>query len=210
MHFLVSDENAIQQNRGVLEAFAVIIPEKYGHELTEVVPNQCIDPVLITTVLDSVMWRTNTSLGPHTQDIVKGGLASPQLFPRAMETLFSVSTKNGNPLNAYWMHNLLSSTPMPDRDAGLCPYLHRSYEKNGGLDRLVRWSLQADISKISSETAILWTIQLCWFCAASDRRVRDYATKGMVRIMQYHIEQWPEIIKLFSRVDDEGWLGDDG
>jgi len=92
---------------------------------------------------------------------------------------------------------------MADRDAAICPFLHLSFGKRKGVDKLIRWALQADLMEFSDEVAELWATQLIWFCAAADRRVRDYATRAIVRVMEEHGSVWPTLISRFSDLDDE-------
>jgi hypothetical protein len=203
LHFVVADLKALRQYRGLLEAFAIQIPEKYGLELTEVAASSTFTSELTLAVIESLVWRSSDSLGQQTDAILRKALTHRDTFASAMEALFALSTRDGNPLNSLWFHAFFASIPMPDRDAALCPYLYRTYGQLKGLDRLLRWSLKADLGAVSDETAELWVTQLCWFCAASDRRVRDYATKAMVRIMEDHPLGWSPVIKRFSWVDDE-------
>ena len=205
LHHVVSSEDAIQENRGLLEALAILFPERFGVELNDAIDGDGrVDPTLLTlAVVESLVWRADESVGARTQDIVWSALRDSRTFAPAMEMLFALSTRAGNPLNAYWLHDLLVTTPMPDRDAFLSPYLHSTYGQQKGLDRLIRWALKADVEAISDEVAELWAVQLCWFCSASDRRVRDCATKALVRLMEGHVSRWPSVIRRVRWIDDE-------
>lgn len=201
--FVVSDRAAVQQNRGLLEALAIQIPETYGLELTEAVGDRVSDETLIRIVAESLIWRADDSVDGMTGDIVRRALGCSEGFSSAMEALLALSTRVDNSLNAIWFHDLLSSVAMPDRDSFLCWYVHDAYGQQGNLDRLIRWALKADLAEVLGQVAELWAIQLCWLCAASDRRVRDSATKGLVRLMEDHPETWPAMIEHFSWIDDE-------
>jgi len=203
LHFAVADEGAIHKNQGLLEEIGIQIPEKYGRELLEVIKPPSAASSLVDVFLLSLLWRTNASYGPATERLIRRALGASVTCSRALEVLFALSTRPGNPLNASWLHDLLSSIPMPDRDALLCPYLHVVWGQSSSVDRLIKWALKANLNFLSHETAELWATQLCWFCAASDRRVRDYATMAIVRVMEQHLEKWPEVIERFAAVDDE-------
>lgn len=203
LDFALSDKRAVQRNRGLLEALAIQIPENYGLELTQLADERVPDSTLAHIVVESLIWRDDESLDWKTGSIVRRALSHQESFDSAMETLLALSTRADNPLNADWFHSLLSSVAMPDRDSFLCPYLHEAYGQQRNLDRLIRWALKANLGEVSSEVAKLWATQLCWFCAAADRRVRDYATKALVRLMEDHPATWPAVIERFSRIDDE-------
>lgn len=203
LNFSVVDEAALRKNHGLLEALAIQIPEKYGVELTEVVSFASYPTEITLIVIESLTWRAITSFTETTALIVEQALHHKQTFASTMEALFALSTRTGHPLNSVWFHNFFASISMPVRDAALCPYFYGTYGKLKGVDRLLRWALKANLGSVSDETAELWVIQLSWLCVASDRRVRDYATKAMVRIMEDHPLQWPFIIRRFSQIDDE-------
>jgi Effector-associated domain 10 len=203
LHFVVADKKSLCEHRGLLEALAIQIPEQYGLELTEVVNSGTFGRELTLAVVESLVWRSSDSLRQQTDVIVREALTHGDTFASAMEALFALSTRTGSPFNSLWFHEFFAFISMPDRDATLCSYLYSTYGQLKGLDRLLRWAMKADLGTISNETAELWVTQLCWFCAASDRRVRDYATKAMVRIMENHPLEWSPVIERFSQVDDE-------
>ena len=203
LNFIVSDRESARQNAGLLEALAIQVPERYGVELTEVADGDAIRDQAIQAVLDSLVWRASGSVGEQTEMLVREALGSRRTFARAMEALFALSARPANPLNALWFHEVARGIPMPGRDADLCPYLHLTYGTLKGLDRLLAWALERDLTGISEEVAELWATQLCWFCAASDRRVRDHATMAMVRLMEANPSVCARMIGRFTAVDDE-------
>lgn len=203
LSFTVRDEDAVRENRGLLEALAVLLPEKYGVELPEVIGGKEPSSQITIIVMESLAWRVDGSFGRSSERIIRKALTEPKAFAVVVEALLALSTRVDNPFNARWFHHLLASFSMVERDAALCPFLHESFGKRRGLDRLLQWALDANLQTVSTETAELWTIQLCWFCAASDRRVRDYATKAMVRLMEHYPVGWSQVIRRFSQVDDE-------
>lgn len=204
LYFTIADAKSVRQNGGLLEALAVQVPEKYGLELTEVVEAAALDDARITLyVLDSLTWRSASSITRATHQLVRKALGRHETFEAAMEALLAIGTRTENPLNALWFHRLHASIAMAERDAALCPFLHGSFGQRKGLDKLIRWALQADLVTLSDEVAGLWATKLIWFCAAADRRVRDYATRAIVRVMEDHAGQWPILLERFSHVDDE-------
>lgn len=203
LHFAVKDSRSIESNAGLLEALAVQVPERFGFELTDLTGSVAEQPQLYQYVLDSLIWRSPDSFTRATEQIVRKALAKRKSFEPAMEALLALGTRASNPLNALWFHKLHAQIPMAERDAALCPFLHLSFGKRKGLDKLMRWALQANSMALSDETASLWVTLLGWFLAASDRRVRDYATRAIVRIMERHAGEWPTLLERFRRVDDE-------
>lgn len=202
LHFAVKDQESVRQNLGLLEALAILLPERHGTELAEVLQADDSTEILLTTV-NSVPWRDVSSITAATESAMHRALTREETFDDAMEVLLSVSTRPRHPLNSLWFHRLALSETMPQRDAWLCPYLHRKHGESTAVDRLIDWGLRAEANTIPEDVAALWVTQLGWFFAASDRRVRDNATKVAVRIMESSGARWPEIIDRFSGVDDE-------
>jgi len=206
LNFLVKDINNIKLHKGVLEAMAIQIPEKFGIELNQVTPKHCYNPLILKTITESLVWRTNRSITHYTQSMTRKYLGMSLDLEDAIklsDVLLSVSTKVGNLLNVEWTNDIYASKSISVCNANLQPIWHFSYGKLGVFDRLMRWSLKADMSHITSKSAELWATQLLWFCISSDRRVRDYATKGIIRIMEGHVVLWPKIIKRFVEIDDD-------
>lgn len=203
LHFVVCNSEAIQEHRGLLEALAVQIPEKFGIELTELVSSPELRPMLLQIVIEALIWRLHDSISADTETLMEQALSNSTTFPAAMEALFALSTRAGNRLNAFYFHNTWAVVPMARRDGVLSGYFHSTYGEQKGLDRLLRWALKSDLSTMSDETVELWVTQLCWFCAAADRRVRDHATKAMVRLMSNYPHKWIDILKRFFDFDDD-------
>jgi hypothetical protein len=92
---------------------------------------------------------------------------------------------------------------MPDRDAFWCAYLHVNYQEKGVVEGLLRSADAVEHEHVGLDTAERWATILLWFCAAADRRVRDNATKAVVRITERHRDMWPRLISRFAQIDDE-------
>lgn len=204
LNFLVNSDKSINENRGILEALSILIPERYGYELISVIDDSMKDHVEIRLAfLESIPWRKSASVNRTTQEIAYECLRRQDTFKPALECLLTVAIRPQHLLNADWFHKFVLPISMPRRDAWWLPFLHESFGKYRGLDRIIRWSLTANPECISTEAARLWAVQLVWFCSASDRRVRDYATKSLIRIMEKHTSLWPTLIKSFIKVNDE-------
>ena len=202
LHFTVKDRESVRSNLGLLEALALLVPERYGIELTEAIPPDYL-PEVLPTVIESIRWRDTSSISSATEEVVLDALRGGETFEQAMEVMLSVSTRSNHRLNSLWFHNLVQSQTMSQRDAWLCPYLHSKYDGQTSVNRLIHWGLRIKANSVPEEIAALWVTQLGWFFAASDRRVRDNATKAVVKIMEGCGSRWPEIISRFSAVDDE-------
>lgn len=203
LHFLAKDSYSVYQHKNLIEALAIQVPQKYYVELNEVLvvsPNE-----IKQTIINSLQWRDPGSITKNTEKFFRKPIeeGDTRSFCEVADSLLSVSTVEAHSLNSNWLHSVLSSIPMSKRDGKLSPYLHLMYSKQKNIDRLIRWGLKADLSGLSLQTTELWLTILCWFTSASDRRVRDYATKAMVRIGEAYPRAWAGIIKRFAQIDDD-------
>ncbi|RLF27144.1 MAG: hypothetical protein DRN05_06060 [Thermoplasmata archaeon] len=196
-----STEN-LNDNKGLLEALAVLIPEKFNLELNEVIHGRT-SSLIISLTTESIRWRKPSSITETTKQLVIQALKNKETFVNAMDMVLSKSTHPEHPLNADWFHRITSQNSMSSRDAWLAPLLHLEYDQKRSVRRLIEWSFKVNPQDISPEVINLWVTILGWFLSASDRRVRDNATKAIVRLMEPHCNLWRKILDKFRYVDDD-------
>ena len=191
------------KNQGLLEAFSIIVPEKFQIELTDVINNIDRYKILLPIISSGFQWRAIESFSEKVKGLVNEGLSNANCCSTILDSLFGIAVIPNHPLNAEFIDDLLNQQDLTTRDPFWCGLLHEDFEKKGGAWRLIEWSLKADLSSFSEETSCLWALFLSWCCAASDRRVRDRATKGLTRLFIGH----PSIIKItiirFINIDDD-------
>lgn len=199
------DNETCKENKGLLEAFSIILPEKFQVELTDVINNSNIDryKILLPIIGSGFQWHVIESFSEKTRELVYEGLSNSNCCATILDSLFGIVVIPNHPLNAEFINDLLNQQDWTTRDPFWCALLHESFEIKGGAWRLIEWSLEADLSSFSEETSCLWALFLSWCCAASDRRVRDRATKGLTRLFVSH----SSIIKItlirFFDIDDD-------
>ncbi|PHV61297.1 hypothetical protein, partial [Cyanobacterium aponinum] len=186
-----------------LEAFSIILPEKFNVELTDVIHNIDRYKVLLPIIAYGFQWRSIDSFSEKTKELIDEGLSNANSCSGILDSLFAIAVIPNHSLNFEFINNLLEQQYLTTRDPFWCGSLHEDFEKQRGAWRLIEWSLKADLSSFSKESSYLWALFLSWCCAASDRRVRDRATKGLTRLFISH----PSIIKItlirFFDIDDD-------
>lgn len=191
---------AVDSSQGIAEALAIIIPERFGRELTSFAG---YEPRILKAVIDSLVWRKSDSITPRTQALVRRALSTQATHAETLEALLAMATRSSSRLNANFFHWFVARLTLAARDGWLCPNLHHLYDERGGLSKLLRWALEADLSTVSDDTAGLWATMLTWFCLASDRRVRDHATKSLARMMEHHPTIIGPLLRRFAYVNDD-------
>ncbi len=202
LSFAVSNAETIQEYAGLVEALSIQLPERYGIELPDCVDGYELQRDLIRNTITALPWRDPNYITERTGQILQRSLAFPNFPYRAFDVALSISTYQSE-ADAFWLHRIIASKPMPDRDAFWCGYLHKRYEDRGPVEKLIRTAFEVDVSHIPHEVAERWATVLLWFCAAADRRVRDHATKALVRLTENVALLWESLIKRFTTIDDE-------
>lgn len=200
------DNKTLNDNQGLLEALSIILPQEFNIELIDIINDTNIDIdryKLLTIIASGLQWRTIDSLSKRTEELIYKGLSDSNCCSQILDSLFGIAVIPNHRLNAEFINNLLEQQDLTTRDPLWCASLYEDFEKQKGAWRLIEWSLKADLSSFNEETSSLWALFLSWCCAASDRRVRDRATKGLTRLFISH----PSIIKItlirFFDIDDD-------
>lgn len=206
--------------RGILEALAIILPEKYKLELFEVYSwlyedakeedydfEDTID-WLNEYLLDSLKWRSTDSI--NDEKLIKwfeGDFFNVE-DNRYLLTLEELTTIKDHPFNSNRLHQILLKISMPERDsfwqAHMSWYSDYNDNKIGfPLRRLIDWAWSPAISNsIDSDTTLLAAQTLSWILASTDRKLRDEATKAIVNLLEQQPKALIELLTKFHEVDD--------
>ncbi len=192
----------LRDNKGLFEAFAILIPEKFNIELNEVIHGE-VNSSFISLTIESIRWRKPSSVTETTKQLVVQAMMNKETFSNTMDVVLSKSTHPNHPLNADWFHQIASQQSMSSRDTWLAPFLHLEYDQKRSVRRVIEWAFKVNPQDISPKVINLWVTILGWFLSASDRRVRDNATKAIIRLMESNCNLWPKILNEFRYVDDD-------
>lgn len=187
---------------GLHEALALQIPERFGIELSDLVSDTNLETYCDQLLIRTLTWRDPDSFSEHTRDKLISLLTSGYPANEIFEQLLLIALVQSN-IDALWMNDLLRSRTTTQLDTFLTKYLHRSFDDNGSVFQLVHRALNTDIQFLPVEATVRWLICLGWFCCASDRRVRDGATKGIVRLLTLKPELTYQFVSTFLDVSDE-------
>ncbi|WP_447601033.1 AVAST type 2 anti-phage system protein Avs2 [Nitrospira sp. Nam80] len=204
LYEFVKDENATWQYRGLIEALSIQIPEKTGKELIEFVKRiKTFEPVQ-DAFLESLLWRKPKDIGSGALQYVNDTIIHTQRFSdRFIETLLTVAPKPDHPFNAKFLHRNLKDKKLAERDAEWSIFLHRRYNSNSAVDRLLEWASSSSAKTYVTEEALhLFAIALTWFLSSSNRFLRDRATKALVNLLQDRFKVLISIIQEFADVND--------
>lgn len=191
--------------RGWLEALAVHLPERYGLELLDLVIEtpyrQHFQQTFDEAFCVSLPWRHAESITSHTEDLI-WQLTNRVDASTPYAALLLTATNPDHPLNAATLHALLKSCTLAQRDASWTLYINGLMEEAREVRRLIDWAWQADKSALSAKAALLAAVTLTWCLSASNRVVRDRATKALVALLHGRGEVTRRLLTLFKHVND--------
>ena len=196
------EEENIWGNKGVVEAISIQLPEVYNIELIDVIPQ---DSILIEAFFESLLWRKAESISEVTVKRILKNIENEYIKKNIFEIFFLVASNPNHPLNAKLMHSYLKDLTMKDRDVWFIVLLNEIYLDYGinPIKRLIDWSWSTEDRKyISDESAFLVSIALSWLLTTSNRKLRDYATKALISILQGRIDVVIRLLQEFKDIHE--------
>ena len=120
-----------------------------------------------------------------------------------MRTLIENSVRTNSAINARFLHKNLFNMKIADRDYQWSIFINGLYERQERVYQLIdlfEHNLQA--CEIEDKECELFLILFGWLFSASNRSLRDHASKAMVNLLGKHPSKIQWVIKQFINVDD--------
>lgn len=197
-------DNAHVWQRGLISALCIQLPERFGLELPDVIPEGADSSVMRDAFVESIVWRLPTAFTERTKAYINEHVFADEDAAYAfLDAVLTVATNPDHSYNARFLHDFLGRYPMADRDAWWSIYLHRVAETEGAVGRLVEWGRDSDDkSHLDDKSILLAAGTLAWFLTCSDRALRDGATKALVALLTPRAHLVVRLLTLFKNVDD--------
>jgi hypothetical protein len=201
--------NSYYSVAGIFEALSIIVAERFNRELEDLLPNdvEIGKWQLDETFQNTVLWRSPSSFSKRTLEILNNLNAHSYDHPE-LEILLKLSTEPNHPWNAELLHENLIDRKISDRDYFWSIHIAcgDSSEEDNEYESIVRtiieWSHSGEIESVEEERIRLCAITLLWFLTTPNRRIRDRATKSLVRILSFHPKFVKDILHEFTKVND--------
>ena len=205
--FLRDDE--LYRVAGILEALAIALAEKFGIELIDMLPAEedffvwQTDEIFINTVI----WRSPASFSDRTLELLNKNIGNDDTHSPALDILLKLSTEPGHPWNAQLLHRNLITKEVAERDHfwSIKVALGDSSEEQGEesiVRTLIEWACFGELAQAEDERIRLCAITLFWFLTTSNRKVRDRATKSLVRLLSERPQLVESVFNDFCDVND--------
>lgn len=201
---LFSDNNTCYQNKGLLEALSIQIPELTNSELYDFAPHIKAEYPVVESFVQSLLWRDIKNVDESMIDYINGTVFAfnhtQDLF---LDTIISLGSNPEQYFNSQFLHNNLIKNSLSERDGWWTVYLKDVYDGNSAVKRLIDWAWNdCDKSHISPESLRLSAIALAWLFTSTDRKLRDEATKALVCLLNNNIGILIDVLTEFEGVND--------
>ena len=189
---------------GVLEALAVMLPEKFQLELPDIdVEGEGKLDTWNTKspFLESLTLRDQSFFSERTKELVIK--YSNRYENHWLSTLISISTEPENKFNARYIDQKIKPINMPERDAKWSiPIAEIGFDDNSPIEGLISWAWQSGFDEIDIERAELAALILSWMFSTSNRKIRDNATKALSSLLAPRLDLAKVLIQNFCEIDD--------
>ena len=189
-----------------LEALGVLLPERLGVELPEVFAMHDAESRIGKAFIAGLPRRDPATIGPECRELLEELLASAHQTGTVdvFDAVVACALTPGHPLESAFLDEHLRRLEMPDRDAAWSKYLYLAYGGGGPMDRLLDWAEKHPqrLPALDAETAAACVTVLAWCLTASNRFVRDHATKALVALLSDRVALTIELVQDFDGVDD--------
>lgn len=202
-------DRGVYQVAGILEALFIAIAEKFQIELTDLIPEGVeVEPWQVSELFENtVLWRAPDSFSDRTLEILNSNVGTAEYSSPALDILLKLSTEPNHPWNARLLHRNLRDKTIAERDHFWSIRIARgdSSEEDGyeSTERtLIEWACFGDIRDAEDERIRLCATVLLWFLTTSNRKLRDCATKSLVRLFVERIQIIEGLFSEFCDVKD--------
>ncbi len=159
---------------------------------------------IVNAVLSSLIWRDERYYRLDLDAYFYEFMEDDQFRYRFIRTIMEISFNSGNYYNADYLHKMLLSMQLPDRDAMWVPILYRIYNSRDNIiEETINWVWdESNEVYIDEKSVELGATLLSWFLASTNRQLRDTATKALVQLLHNRMQILIPLLEKFSKVDD--------
>lgn len=148
--------------------------------------------------IDTYKWRKRIEESQFKNFCNKFTPSSTSVF----ELLIENATKIDNPLNAIFLHELLSKLVMPKRDCFWTIYVNGLGDQN----QIYKFMMSIKTGRITSlknqKQTFLVLILFGWFLTSTNRKLRDHTSKAMIEILRRNLQLCQQLLEKFEKVNE--------
>ncbi len=209
-----------QASWGVLDAAAVVLPERYKVELPDLLgatpvqvpfrPSASLEARIASTrarriygaVIGTLPYRDASAVTERTIEILNDGLRAVDTT-EVYRVMFQIAPQPGNLLNGESLHRHLAALSMPRRDASF-GFATRDEigDETSPTAMLGRWAAGGPYPTYDRNVIELSAIPLVWLLTSPNRYMRDWVTKALVELLRAHLDVALRLLERFWGAND--------
>jgi hypothetical protein len=197
-----NDSSEFWKLRGLMLALAILLPERFGIEVADIVKNPELTREVLEDFLASLPWRSPTSFNQRSKELFR---SSQQLgLGTFLQAILRVSTIPGHPYNADYLHHQLKQMRLAVRDEVWTVQISKltTWGGNTMANLVVKWAFYVPLTLVSDEQALLVARILAWFCSSNHKAFRLRATLAAIRVLQNRCVLAEQLVRDFHDCND--------
>lgn len=198
----IGDRNQFWTRRGISGALSVMLPERYGIELSELIRDRELNNDALSLFLESLPWRNPSSFTKKSNDVLR---QSQKLgLDSFLQALLTVSTVPGHPFNADFLSACLLRMTLPKREQAWTLSLSDMtfWGGNSRPELLIRWGFDVPLEHIYGDQLRLIAKVFTWFFTSNHRGFRRRAILACIRVLDGRASMAAELIEYFHHNND--------
>lgn len=190
-------------NKGVFIALCGLYAEKFHEECIDIIDalnDDFLIGFIVRPYLESYSLRKSSAI---KSDFFLSFCNQHHIHPNDFfSILFENSVKKNHSLNAEFLHQVLMSYSLTRRDH-IWTIAINSLDYDHRVRQIIRYLVEGNsFVNIDSDSVWLLLILLTWLLTATDRILRDNASKALVELLKNHFELCLSLLKKFDGVND--------
>ena len=199
---ITNDPKTFLEWRGVVTMLSVLCPERMGSEIFDLPTYSAEDSLLASMTADCFLqglsWRRPESVNARTTELLFKLFRARDVY----RTLLTFAAIPDHPWNSELLDRQLSKYPdIANRDSVWTVALNHDPGFKAVAEQLIDWSL-GQSKGLTPHVAQFASIGLAWFLTASNRLIRDRATKALVSLFRKQPCIMPDVLRRFHQTND--------
>jgi hypothetical protein len=221
--FALAEGERVWSRAGLVEALVMLVPERRGVELASLLGleplqrrsqerrlrpitwsgREWLRSILERSFFTTLPWRNPRSITDATRALADSYLRMEVIGEDQWLTLMlSLACIPDHPFNVRFIDRVLRRMTMPERDEHWSDaVLFIWSEDSNPVARTIDWAWSIPDSP-PTDVIELATIMLAWLFTSPNRRLRDTATKALLRLVEHNTQVLLNLIVAFAEVDD--------
>lgn len=193
-------------NYQYIDCFNVITSlyvEKFNEEcidIIEAVEDDYLQNEIFAKYIKSFSWRSPDTIN---KDDFRTFVNKKQIHRDVVfRVLIENSAKDDHPLNAEFIHDILSPKLLNERDNLWTTYINELGVKDERLFQLITFFDKGHKFEISREKNWLLLLLFSWLLTSSNRSLRDKSSKAMIELLKFDFPLCLRLLEKFENIND--------